>query len=211
MGSQASLCMAWPEYTASPGQRRDACLSISMMSNLAWHLEEPMSGVGPAALSKGCFALRSSAMAELPESPAATVRRLMREADRATLATAAAGWPFASLVLAALDDVGEPLLLLSDLAEHAKNIKSEPRVSLLYDGTAGLDDPLTGPRVTVLGRARETTDTVRLDRFLARHPAAKLYAGFKDFRLYRIAVERAHLVAGFGKIHWVEAAELIAV
>jgi len=150
-------------------------------------------------------------MAELPESPAATVRRLMREADRATLATAAAGWPFASLVLAALDDVGEPLLLLSDLAEHAKNIKSEPRVSLLYDGTAGLDDPLTGPRVTVLGRARETTDTVRLDRFLARHPAAKLYAGFKDFRLYRIAVERAHLVAGFGKIHWVEAAELIAV
>lgn len=134
----------------------------------------------------------------------------MRDADRATLATSAKGWPFASLVLAALDDIGEPLLLLSDLAEHAKNLKEEPRVSLLYDGTAGLDDPLTGPRVTVLGRARETTDTVRMERFVARHPSAKLYAGFKDFRLYRVAVERAHLVAGFGRIHWVEAAELLS-
>jgi putative heme iron utilization protein len=144
------------------------------------------------------------------ETPAAAVRRLMRQIDRATLATSHAGWPFASLVLAALDDAGEPLLLLSDLAEHAKNIKAEARVSLLYDGTAGLDDPLTGPRVTVLGRAIETADAGSLDRFLARHPSAKLYAGFKDFRLYRVAVDRAHLVAGFGRIHWVDAAELLS-
>jgi heme iron utilization protein len=149
-------------------------------------------------------------MSEPDETPTGQVRRLMRGLDRATLATSREGWPFASLVLSALDDMGAPLLLLSDLAEHAKNIKAEPRVSLLYDGTAGLDDPLTGPRVTVLGRARETTDTVRLDRFLARHPSAKLYAGFKDFRLYRVALERAHLVAGFGRIHWVEAAQLLA-
>jgi heme iron utilization protein len=147
-------------------------------------------------------------MTEPDETPAVQVRRLMQAADRATLATSNEGWPFASLVLSALDAVGEPLLLLSDLAEHAKNIKSEPRVSLLYDGTAGLDDPLTGPRVTVLGRARETTDTVRLERFLSRHPSAKLYAGFTDFRLYRVAVERAHLVAGFGKIDWVEGADI---
>ena len=45
-------------------------------------------------------------------------------------------------------------------------------------------------------------------RFLARHPDAALYAGFKDFGFYRIAVERAHLVGGFGKIRWIEAAEL---
>ena len=37
-------------------------------------------------------------------------------------------------------------------------------------------------------------------RFLARHPDAGMYAGFKDFAFYRVAVERAHLVAGFGKI-----------
>jgi len=178
-------------------------------------LEQPCYSLHPqgehdytASLSR-VLAVRMHAMTEPEESPASQVRRLMREADRATLATSASGWPFASLVLAALDDVGEPLLLLSDLAEHAKNIKSDPRVSLLYDGTAGLDDPLTGPRVTILGRARESTDTVRLDRYLVRHPSAKLYASFKDFHLYRVAMERAHLVAGFGRIHWVEAAQLL--
>jgi heme iron utilization protein len=43
---------------------------------------------------------------------------------------------------------------------------------------------------------------------MARHPDAGLYAGFKDFGFYRVAVERAHLVGGFGKIRWIGAAEL---
>jgi putative heme iron utilization protein len=135
---------------------------------------------------------------------------VIRAADRASLATSQDGWPFASLVLAALDADGTPLLLISDLAEHAKNIARESRVSLLFDGTAGLADPLTGPRVTVLGEAGRSDDPARLQRFLARHPSAELYAGFADFHLYRVAVARAHLVAGFGRIHWIEAKELLA-
>jgi putative heme iron utilization protein len=143
------------------------------------------------------------------------VRDLVRSLDRAALATAlpvdGATWPYASLVLVAVDHDLSPILLLSDLAEHTKAIAGDDRVSLLFDGTHGLDQPLTGPRVTLVGRAVQTADPRLGQRFLARHPDAEIYAGFKDFRFYRIAVERAHLVAGFGKISWLNAEALKAV
>ena len=138
---------------------------------------------------------------EKAESPAATARRLMRALDRATLATSQDGWPYASLVLAALDHDASPLLLLSDLAEHSKNLKRDARASLLFDGTAGRDDPLTGARVTVLGEVKPVDDARLLARFTERHPSAAGYAGFADFHLYRLDIARAHLVAGFGRIH----------
>lgn len=141
-----------------------------------------------------------------------TVRTLLRALDRASLATnlpgEPAGWPYASLVLVAVDHDLSPILLLSDMAEHTRAIKADGRVSLLFDGTVGLDQPLTGPRATVLGRAVRTADQRLKTRFLTRHPDAALYAGFKDFAFYRVAVERAHLVGGFGKIRWIDAAEL---
>lgn len=137
-----------------------------------------------------------------------TARRLMRSVDRATLATSQDGCPYASLVLTALDHDASPLLLLSDLAEHSKNLKREPRASLLFDGTAGRDDPLTGARVTVLGEAKPVDDARLLTRFTARHPSAAGYAGFADFHLYRLDIARAHLVAGFGRIHAIAAAAL---
>lgn len=147
-------------------------------------------------------------MSEAP--PGVIGRGLMRAADRASLATAGAdGWPYASLVLLALDQDAAPFLLLSDLAEHSKNLKRDPRVALLVDGTGGLDEPLTGARVTVLGRAERSTEPRHKARFVARHPSAAGYADFKDFAVYRVAVERGHLVAGFGRIHWIEAADLL--
>lgn len=146
------------------------------------------------------------------ESPEWTARRVLRQADRATLATAlAAGpevWPYASLVLVAFDSDAAPLLFLSDLAEHTRNLKRDPRASLLCDATAGLADPLTGARVTVLGEIAPVADERLRERYFARHPAAAPYRGFADFNLYRLAPRRAHLVAGFGRIHWIEAAAL---
>ncbi len=140
------------------------------------------------------------------------VRDLVRGLDRAALASAlpaeSGAWPYASLVLVAVDHDLSPILLLSDLAEHTKAITADGRVSLLFDGTQGLEQPLTGPRVTLLGRAERTADKRLGRRFLARHPDAGMYAGFKDFNFYRVVVEHAHLVAGFGKIRWLTAAEL---
>ena len=119
------------------------------------------------------------------------------------------GAPYASLVLIAADLDASPLLLLSDLAQHSRNIAFDPRVSLLMDGTAGHRDPLTGPRLTVVGQARAVADPLRLARFTAHHTTSSLYSGFADFRLYRVAVERGHLVAGFGRIHWIEGRDLL--
>lgn len=151
------------------------------------------------------------------EAPALRARRLMRGVDRAALATVyrnagdgdAEGWPYPSLVLAAHDHDGSPLLLLSDLADHSRNIKADPRVGLLFDATAGLAEPLAGARVSVLGRAVRTQEPRHRERFLRRHPGAALYAGFRDFAVLRVEVERAHLVAGFGRIHWIDRHDLL--
>jgi len=138
----------------------------------------------------------------------AAARHLMRSGDHAALATSLAGRPYASLVACACAIDASPLLLLSDLAQHTRNLRSDPRVSLLFEDTAGHPDPLAGPRLTLLGHAERCGDPRAAARFAARHPASAGYAGFADFHLYRVAVERGHLVAGFGRIAWIEAAEL---
>jgi heme oxygenase (biliverdin-IX-beta and delta-forming) len=136
-------------------------------------------------------------------------RRLIRGCERTALATTLDGRPYASLVITACEMDASPLLLLSDLAQHTKNlVVAEPAVSLLFDGTAEYPDPLTGPRLTLLGRAERCDDPRAAARFAARHPSSAGYAGFADFHLYRVAVERGHLVAGFGRISWVERGEL---
>lgn len=147
--------------------------------------------------------------AETKGTKSTRARRLMRVCDRAALATSCDGWPYVSLALVAAGPDAAPLLLVSDLAEHTKNLKRDPRVSLLYDGTGDLAEPLTGSRVTVLGEIAPAEDPVLARRYLARHPSAAVYAGFKDFRCYRVTVTRAHLVAGFGRIDWIAAADLL--
>jgi hypothetical protein len=141
--------------------------------------------------------------------PAVFGRLLARSRTRAALATSLNGAPYASFVLITLDLDASPLLLLSDLAQHSRNIAFDPRVSLLLDGTEGLLDPLTGPRLTLLGRALPTDDPRCLGRFMSHHPASAAYAGFRDFRLYRIMVERGHLVAGFGRIEWIDGSDYL--
>jgi putative heme iron utilization protein len=135
-------------------------------------------------------------------------RRLIRGCDRAALGTNFDGRPYVSLVIAACDIDASPLLLLSDLAQHTRNMLTDRWVSLLFDGTGDYPDPLTGPRLTVLGRAERCDDPRAAARFAARHPTSAGYAGFGDFHLYRVELERGHLVAGFGRISWVEQPEL---
>ncbi len=148
--------------------------------------------------------------------PGSIARNLLRGLDRATLGTLMRpdapepGTPYASLVLVAVDHDASPLLLISTLADHTKNLAANPTVSLLLDGTIGLDEPLTGPRVSVQGRAAKTEDEALKARFVARHPGAAMYAGFRDFAFWRVEVSRAHLVAGFGKIHWLGADDILS-
>jgi heme oxygenase (biliverdin-IX-beta and delta-forming) len=144
----------------------------------------------------------------MPTDNRECARRLLA-IDRATLATLdGAGWPYASLVLVATDLAGRPLLLLSDLAEHTKNIKRDPRASLLFIGAADGAAPLAGPRLTLLGEMIPAAEPEALARYIARHDTARSWSSLADFHLYRMAPRRAHLVAGFGRIAWLEACEL---
>jgi putative heme iron utilization protein len=148
--------------------------------------------------------------------PAATVRSVLRSASTGSLATlTAAGGPFASLVTVATDVDGAPLMLLSTLAVHTRNLDRDTRCSLLLVAPGGEGgDPLAGARATIEGRAERiavgSTEFERMrGRFLARHPEAVGYAGFADFGFVRIVPETAHLVAGFGRIHAVPAADVL--
>lgn len=139
-----------------------------------------------------------------PATEARGVARACRTGSVASLMADGSGQPYASLVLVAFDHDASPLLLVSSLADHTKNMLADARVSLLCDGTAGHEDTLTGPRVSLLGRAAKSSEPRHRTRFIARHPSAEMYAGFGDFAIWKITVERAHMVAGFGRIHWID-------
>ena len=136
-------------------------------------------------------------------------RALMQAQPTAALGTLMDGAPYVSLVLVAFDADGSPLLLLSRLAQHTKNLLADPRVSLLFDGTGGLEERLTGPRLTVIGAITPCTDPSALARYVERHPSAQTYAGFSDLNLYQVTIARGHYVAGFGKIRWIDAMFLL--
>jgi heme iron utilization protein len=132
-------------------------------------------------------------------------RLLARSVDRGSLATVMREdqWPYASLVMIATCYNGSPLLLISELAEHTQNILKDQRCGLLIDGTAGLDTPLTGSRITLIGNLDKNNEPGSLERYIRRHADAEIYAGFADFALYRMTVDRVHMVSGFGEIHWI--------
>jgi len=150
-------------------------------------------------------------MEDEPASAALAARRLIEGSRHAVLCTSMSdGAPYGSLVAVAQDRGGGPLLFLSDLAEHSKNLRSDARAALVYRPPDGPGDPLALPRVTAVGRVLREGGPDCLADYLARHPEAERYTAFRDFNLYRMTVERAHLVAGFGRIHWIDAAALFA-
>lgn len=138
-------------------------------------------------------------------------RALTRRALKASLASIAAGngYPYASLITIATDAGGAPVFLISGLAQHTRNLSADSRASILFDGTGAAGDPLQGARVTLIGRAEKTTDEGAKRRFLARHPEAAFYADFPDFAFWRLAVEGAHYIGGFGRIVDLAPADLL--
>jgi heme iron utilization protein len=133
--------------------------------------------------------------------PRQAAKRLLREGRSGALATLlpGSGDPYCSLVNVATAADGSPLLLISQLAVHTKNILADPRVSLMLDERKP-GDPLEGGRIMIMGQAAATDDPAARRRYLARHPEAEMFTGFRDFAFYQIALSRVHLVAGFGRI-----------
>jgi putative heme iron utilization protein len=135
---------------------------------------------------------------------AGLARSLLRRSRQGALATLMAGCgdPYCSLVNVASDIDGSPILLISRLALHTKNILGDARVSLMLDERAA-GDPLEGARIMLAGRAQQSEAdhaAALRGRYLNAHPSAEAFVEFKDFAFFRIAVSGAHLVAGFGRI-----------
>ena len=145
-------------------------------------------------------------------SDAERSRTLVAGVRTAALATLGeGGFPFGSLVSHAVDAQGRPVLLLSDLAEHSRNLSADARASLMAT-EQGAGDPLALARVTVIGRVGEVPPGERdavLETYRSAHPGA-FYAGFADFRLYRLQVSSVRYVGGFGRMSWVSAEEYTA-
>jgi heme iron utilization protein len=142
--------------------------------------------------------------------PQAVAKKLLREGRSGALATlmTAGGDPYCSLVNVATAADGAPLLLLSRLAIHTKNLLSDARVSLMLDERRD-GDPLQGARVMMMGTAAATDDPSARRRYLDRQPEAEAFASFGDFSFYRVTLRGAHLVAGFGRIVDLKPSELL--
>jgi heme iron utilization protein len=137
-------------------------------------------------------------------NPVKLARSLLRRSRQGALATlmAGSGDPYCSLVNVASNPDGSPILLISRLALHTKNILGDARVSLMLDERAA-GDPLEGARIMLAGRAEPAgvAEAAALRRrYLNAHPSAQAFVEFKDFSLFRIRPASAHLVAGFGRI-----------
>jgi heme iron utilization protein len=135
-------------------------------------------------------------------------RKLLRAARVGTLASVADGQPFASLVTPACAPDLSLLLLLSDLSEHTRHLRAEPRCSVLVAGAAEDANPQTAPRVTITGRAERIVDPALKARYLAVHPYAAMYADFGDFSLWLIRPQGGLYVGGFGRAARLRAAQL---
>jgi putative heme iron utilization protein len=136
--------------------------------------------------------------------PAGLARSLLSRSRQGALATLMAntGDPYCSLINVASAPDGAPVLLISRLAIHTKNILADPRVSVMLDERA-TGDPLEGARIMLAGIAEEASGENIAGlrrRYLAAHPSAEMFADFKDFSFFRIVPKGLHLVAGFGRI-----------
>ncbi|MFL6799691.1 MAG: HugZ family protein [Xanthobacteraceae bacterium] len=134
-------------------------------------------------------------------NPSIAAKKLVREARSGALATlmSGSGDPYCSLVNVATAADGTPLLLISRLAVHTRNVLSDPRASLMLDERKE-GDPLQGARVMLMGTASATAEPDARRRYLERQPEAEMFAGFADFSFYKVVLKSAHLVAGFGRI-----------
>lgn len=121
--------------------------------------------------------------------------------------------PGISRIAFGLDGGGQPLTLVSALAEHAGALRANPACALLLGEVGARGDPLTHPRLMLRARAAfvGADDPSRAGLralWLKEHPKAALYIDFADFALVRLQPVSAVLNAGFGKAFRLGAEEL---
>jgi len=136
-------------------------------------------------------------------------RNLINTALFGSLGVNCEGHPMVTRIAVATDEVGCPITLISDLSNHTKCLRDQPRASLLVGEPGPRGDPLTHPRLTLMVNVTfiDKSDAL-VDRYLVHQPKAKLYIGFTDFHFVRMTPIEAHLNGGFGRAFKLTAADL---
>jgi heme iron utilization protein len=127
-----------------------------------------------------------------------------------TLSRKFEGFPFGSIAPYALTGAGEPLILISDIAEHTKNVRADARVSFLVQASNTADQQASA-RATLMGYAIPVSKPfyqVAEKRYLEALPSAAGYFAAHDFSLFKIHVLQVRYIGGFGNIHWIEGDEI---
>lgn len=152
------------------------------------------------------------ALPQVPEpSYAERIRTLISLTSTGTLSTLSRkhpGFPFGSLMPFALDPAGRPLFLISNMAMHTQNLKTDPRCSLFLVQASADGDPLGSARATLIGRAEPVpADDLAAVReiYLASHENSRYWVDFADFSFFRLQPVDLYYVGGFGVMGWVEA------
>jgi heme iron utilization protein len=139
--------------------------------------------------------------------PTASAVHLLHAAPFATLATQAInfpGHPYATPVPNVPDAAHCPLLLVSALAEHTKNLLADPKVSLSFV-EPGATDVQASARLTLIGTAEGIDpDEALTARYLRYQPDAAQYLQL-DFMFFRITPLRLRFIEGVGRMGWIEA------
>lgn len=142
--------------------------------------------------------------------------RAIIEAERngvlSTLSKRLRGWPFGSITPFTPSAAGEPLILISEIAEHTRNLRQDARASLLVQDSRALEDPQAGARVTLIGYAAPVAGPYLEDaqrRYLRQFPNSAGYFEAHDFSLFRILVTDVRYIGGFGDIYWLKGNEVV--
>ena len=122
-----------------------------------------------------------------------------------TISVDVEGYPFGSVVPYCLNKEGKPVILISSIAQHTKNILSDNRVSITAT-ESGIDDGQTAGRITYIGDAikLDSDDTDSMDRYYQYFPQSRDYHKTHNFDFYVIEPVRIRYIGGFGEIYWLE-------
>ncbi|MEV0248600.1 DUF2470 domain-containing protein [Nocardia sp. NPDC050712] len=136
-------------------------------------------------------------------SAAEEARTVAASGNTATLASLSEdGTPWASFVTYGLLG-GDPVLCVSRMAEHGRNLAADPRASIAVVAPDLPDDPLAGTRITLAGVVRRP-EGAELAAARAAHlaavPAAQYYIDYSDFSLWVLGVDRVRWVGGYGRM-----------
>jgi len=120
------------------------------------------------------------------------------------------GYPFGSVTPYCVDGQCRPIIYISHIAQHTKNILNDRRVSLtIVETNPSSDDVQARGRLTCLANATAINepDAAVQDRYFRYFPASRQYAGTHDFEFFRLDLVRVRFIGGFGQIYWVEPGE----